>query len=236
SVASRSIIGDAASDFAVRARGATVARSGALLAPDVTVTAGRFGLHSEAVGPVRMASMGGKSREARRGGRLGSSAPPIHADVRSQLRMPASACVHVVDDDREVRESLGDLLRSMNYQVALYASASDFLKAELPDAPGCLVLDVRLPGTSGLELQEYLAGSNMNLPVILMTGFGDVPMSVRGMKLGAVDFLTKPIRNQDLLDAVAAAIRMDQERRRDSEQIDLLREKYARLTAREREV
>src|SRR5262249_21607342 len=108
--------------------------------------------------------------------------------------------------------------------------------AQLPDAPGCLILDVRLPGTSGLELQEYLASSNMNLPIILMTAFGDVPMSVRGMKLGAVDFLTKPIRNQDLLDAVAAAIRMDQERRRDIEQIGLLREKYGRLTARERQV
>jgi FixJ family two-component response regulator len=124
----------------------------------------------------------------------------------------------------------------MNYQVALYGSASDFLKAELPDAPACLVLDVRLLGTSGLELQEYLASINVNLPIILMTAFGDIPMSVRGMKLGAVDFLTKPIRNQDLLDAVAAAIRMDQERRRDLAQIALLREKYARLTARERQV
>jgi len=180
--------------------------------------------------------MGGTSREAPRGVRLRSPAPPIDADSQSPLRTPASAFVHVVDDDITVRESLGDLLRSMNYQVTLYGSASDFLKVELPDAPACLVLDVRLPGTSGLELQEYLASINVNLPIILMTAFGDIPMSVRSMKLGAVDFLTKPMRNQDLLDAVAAAIRMDQERRRDIAQIAPLREKYARLTARERQV
>jgi FixJ family two-component response regulator len=124
----------------------------------------------------------------------------------------------------------------MDYQVALYGSASDFLKAELPDAPSCLVLDVRLPGTSGLELQEYLASVNLRLPIILMSGFGDIPMSVRAMKLGAVDFLTKPIRDQDLLDAVAAAIRMDQDRRQRIAEIAQLREKYGCLTARERQV
>ena len=144
--------------------------------------------------------------------------------------------VHIVDDDRAVRESIGDLLRSMDYQVSLYGSAADFLKVELPDAPACLVLDVRLPGTSGLELQEHLASIDVGLPVILMTGFGDIPMSVRGMKLGAVDFLTKPIRDQDLLDAVAAAIRKDQDRRQEVAQIVRLREKYALLTARERQV
>ena len=116
------------------------------------------------------------------------------------------------------------------------ASASDFLKVELPDVPACLVLDVRLPGTSGLELQAYLAGINVGLPVILMTGYGDIPMSVRAMKLGAVDFLTKPIRNQDLLDAVAVAIRKDGDRRLESAHIAQLREKYALLTARERQV
>ena len=150
--------------------------------------------------------------------------------------MSSMAFVHIVDDDRAVREALGDLLRSMDYQVALYASASDFLKVELPDAPACLVLDVRLPGTSGLELQAYLAGINAGLPVILMTGFGDIPMSVRAMKLGAVDFLTKPIRDQDLLDAVAVAIRKDQDRRRDIAQITQLQEKYRLLTTRERQV
>ena len=150
--------------------------------------------------------------------------------------MSSMAFVHIVDDDRAVREALGDLLRSMDYQVALYASASDFLKVELPDAPACLVLDVRLPGTSGLELQAYLAGINAGLPVILMTGFGDIPMSVRAMKLGAVDFLTKPIRNQDLLDAVAVAIRRDLDRRQEIAQIAELQEKYGLLTARERQV
>jgi FixJ family two-component response regulator len=180
--------------------------------------------------------MGGRNREAWHDIRFRSSALQIDSGVGKQLRMPCSAYVHVVDDDRTVLESLGDLLRSLDYQVALYGSASDFLKAELPDAPSCLVLDVRLPGTSGLELQEYLASVNVRLPIILMTGFGDIPMSVRAMKLGAADFLAKPIRDQDLLDAVSAAIRMDQDRRQDIAEIAHLRDKYACLTARERQV
>ncbi|MBR0697360.1 response regulator transcription factor [Bradyrhizobium lablabi] len=150
--------------------------------------------------------------------------------------MSSAAFVHIVDDDLAVRESLGDLLRSVDYEVALYGSAAEFLKVELPDAPACLVLDVRLPGTSGLELQEYLKSVDVYLPVILMTGFGDIPMSVRGMKLGAIDFLTKPIRDQDLIDAVATAIKIDQERRQDMAQVAVLREKYELLTARERQV
>ena len=150
--------------------------------------------------------------------------------------MSFSAFVHIVDDDKAVRESLGDLLRSMDYQVTLYGSAAELLNVQLPDAPGCLVLDVRLPGTSGLELQEYLTRVNIRLPVILVTGFGDIAMSVKGMKAGAVDFLTKPIRDQDLLDAVAAAIRLDKGRRQKVAQIAQLRERYARLTPRERQV
>jgi FixJ family two-component response regulator len=150
--------------------------------------------------------------------------------------MSSSAFVHVVDDDKAVRESIGDLLRSMGYQILLHGSASEFLDAELPDAPSCLVLDVRLPGTGGLELQEYLTRINIRMPVILMTGFGDIAMAVRGMKAGAVDFLTKPIREQDLIDAVATAVRMDQERRQDLVQIIQLRERYALLTSRERQV
>ncbi|WP_177242973.1 response regulator [Bradyrhizobium sp. Gha] len=150
--------------------------------------------------------------------------------------MLSSAIVHIVDDDKQVRESLGDLLESVDYCVALYGSASDFLKAKLLDAPACLVLDVRLPGTSGLELQEYLTKINVGIPVILMTAFGDIPMSVRGMKLGAIDFLTKPIRDQDLLDAVAAAVQKDRERRADLAQLAELQEKYALLTVRERQV
>jgi FixJ family two-component response regulator len=150
--------------------------------------------------------------------------------------MSSTGFVHIVDDDLAVREALGDLLRSVNYQVALYTSAADFLQVELPDAPACLVVDVRLPGTSGLELQAYLASINVGLPVILMTGFGDIPMTVRAMKLGAVDFLTKPIRNQDLLDAVAVAIRKDRDHREETALIAELREKYGLLTARERQV
>jgi FixJ family two-component response regulator len=162
--------------------------------------------------------------------------PSIDSSVEKRLGMSSTVFVHIVDDDSAVRDSLGDLLRSLDYEVALYGSAADFLKVELPDAPACLVLDVRLPGTSGLELQEHLASINVRLPVILMTGFGDIPMTVRGMKLGAVDFLTKPIRDQDLLDAVANAIRRDQDRRQDVAQTAELREKYSLLTARERQV
>jgi FixJ family two-component response regulator len=160
----------------------------------------------------------------------------VASDVGNELKMSLAAFVHIVDDDRAVREALGDLLQSVDYRVALYASASDFLKVELPDAPACLVVDVRLPGASGLELQEHLASINVGLPMILMTGFGDIPMSVRAMKRGAVDFLTKPIRDQDLLDAVAVAIRRDQDRRQDVAHIAQLQEKYALLTARERQV
>jgi FixJ family two-component response regulator len=148
----------------------------------------------------------------------------------------SSAFVHVVDDEKGVRESIGDLLRSTGYQVLLHGSASEFLRAELPDAPSCLVLDIRLPETGGLELQEYLTRINIRMPVILMTGFGDIAMSVRGMKAGAVDFLTKPIRDQDLIDAVATAVRMDQDQRHSLVQIIRLRERYALLTPRERQV
>jgi FixJ family two-component response regulator len=150
--------------------------------------------------------------------------------------MSSSIYIHIVDDDEAVRESLGDLLRSMGYEVMLYGSTSEFLKVELPDAPACLILDIRLPGTSGLELQEYLRRIDIRLPVILMTGFGDIPMSVKGMKAGAVDFLTKPIRDQDLLDAVTTAIQIDKSRRQEAGQIAQLRERYASLTSRERQV
>jgi FixJ family two-component response regulator len=153
-----------------------------------------------------------------------------------QLTMSPLSFVHVVDDDRAVRESLGDLLRSMDYQVMLHRSATEFLNVELPDAPACLVLDVRLPGTSGLELQAYLTSLDIALPVILVTGFGDIPIAVKGMKGGAIDFLTKPIRDQDLLDAVAAAIRVDQSRRHEIAQTAALRERYALLSPRERQV
>ena len=153
-----------------------------------------------------------------------------YARFQEKLTVPAPIFVHVVDDDKTVRESLGDLLRSMDYQVRLHGSVAEFLDAELPDAPSCLLLDVRLPRTSGLELQDYLARKDIRLPIILMTGYGDVPMSVKAMKAGAVDFLTKPIRHQDLLDAVATAIRMDHDQRQKAERISELRKRYELLT------
>jgi FixJ family two-component response regulator len=186
-------------------------------------------------GPLR-SSMGGRKHNAWRGAGSRSSVQKTDSHIGKKLKIPSTAFVYIVDDDEAVRESLGDLLRSIDYQVVLYETAADFLKVELPDAPACLVLDVRLPGTSGLELQEYLTSINIGLPVILMTGFGDIPMIVRGMKLGAIEFLTKPIRDQDLLDAVAAAVRMDQDRRADIARSAELREKYGLLTARERQV
>jgi FixJ family two-component response regulator len=179
--------------------------------------------------------MGGGEHGSWRNPHVHCPGSPIGHGAGERLKV-LPVFVHIVDDDRAVRESLGDLLRSMDYQVMLHGSASEFLDVELPDAPACLVLDVRLPGTSGLELQEYLTRSNISMPVILMTGFGDLPMTVRGMKAGAVDFLTKPIRDQDLIDAVAAAVRIDQDRRHDLLQITQLRERYALLTLRERQV
>ena len=124
----------------------------------------------------------------------------------------------------------------MDYQVMLHGSATEFLTADLPDTPSCLALDVRLPRTSGLELQDYLRTVNNKVPVILITGYGDVPMSVKAMKAGAVDFLTKPIQHQSLLDAVAAAIRKDRERRQKVAQIAKLQKRYMLLTPRERQV
>jgi len=180
--------------------------------------------------------MQGEKHHARRDVHFLSPTSPIHPIPGEQLGMPASVFVHIVDDDEVVRVSLGELLCSMDYQVTLYGSAAEFLNVELPDAPACLVLDVRLPGTSGLELQEYLTRVNIRLPIILMTGFGDIPMSVKGMKAGAVDFLTKPIRDQDLLDAITAAIRKDIDRRDDSAHLAQLQEKFALLTTRERQV
>jgi FixJ family two-component response regulator len=161
---------------------------------------------------------------------------PPSRPFESQLRWSSSHFVHIVDDDRSVRESLADLLRSMDYQVVLHCSASDFLSVCLSDAPTCLVLDVRLPGRSGLELQEELARLNISIPIILMTAFGDIATAVKGMKAGAIDFLIKPIRHQELLDAVAAAIQVDEGRRQEIAQIGKLREQYALLTPRERQV
>jgi len=114
--------------------------------------------------------------------------------------------VYVVDDDSAVRESLDSLIRSIGFGVQTFSSAHEFLRSKLPDAPGCLVLDVRLPGLSGLDLQHELTAADIHIPIIFITGHGDIPMSVRAMKAGAVEFLTKPFREQELLDAIAKAI------------------------------
>ncbi|MGN6090883.1 MAG: response regulator transcription factor, partial [Luteibacter jiangsuensis] len=133
-------------------------------------------------------------------------------------------------------EALASLFRSVGLQVATFANAADFLARDNADAPGCLVLDVRLPGVSGLDFQAQLAAMDNRLPVIFMTGHGDIPMSVRAMKAGALDFLSKPFRDQDMLDAVTAAIERDAADRRNAMALDTLREAYASLTPREREV
>jgi FixJ family two-component response regulator len=180
--------------------------------------------------------MAGGKHDVRNGAEDLSFMVPIRPHPKEQLKMSSSVSIHIVDDDKSVREALGNLFRSIGYQVALHPSASEFLNSELTDTPACLLLDVRLPGTSGLELQRYLNRLNIGMPVILMTAFGDIPMSVTGMKAGAIDFLTKPMRDQDLLDAVAAAIRFDQDRRQEVAQTAGLRERYSKLTPRERQV
>jgi FixJ family two-component response regulator len=151
-------------------------------------------------------------------------------------RMSEAAVIHIIDDDESMRAALDSLLRTVGLAAAPHASVSEFLAAKKPDVPGCLVLDVRMPGISGLDFQEKLSGFGIHLPVILMTGHGDVPMSVRGMKAGAVDFLTKPFRDQDMLDAIATAVGRDRARRDAEAAIIGLREKFTTLSLREREV
>jgi FixJ family two-component response regulator len=146
------------------------------------------------------------------------------------------AVVFVVDDDPSMRRSLETLLRSVGLDVRLFSSAHEFMQAERPDVPGCLVLDVRLPGMSGLAFQEELAKTGVALPVIFISGHGDVPMTVRAMKAGAVEFLTKPFDDQVLLDAIHAAIERDRARRRDAASLAALMARYRQLTERERQV
>jgi FixJ family two-component response regulator len=144
--------------------------------------------------------------------------------------------VFVVDDDSSVRASLKSLLESIGLHVELFESADDFLKSNIPDTPCCLVLDVRLPGLSGLEFQEELAKAGLNFPIVFLTGHGDIPMTVQAMKAGAVEFLTKPCRDQDLLHAVRTALDRDRVRRRDQMHAARLRAQSDSLTAREKEV
>jgi FixJ family two-component response regulator len=144
--------------------------------------------------------------------------------------------VLVVDDDAAMREALRSLLQSVDLRVEMFHSAAAFLQADLPTAPSCIVLDIRLPGQSGLELQAELIREDIRIPIIFMTGHGDVPMSVKALKAGAVDFLTKPFRDQDLLDAISAAIDFDRKRRgEETKRLDL-RAKYDALTAREQQI
>ena len=147
-----------------------------------------------------------------------------------------TALVYVVDDDASVRTAIGRLLRSVGLEIQLFASATEFLAFTRPERPGCVVLDVRMPRLSGLDLQQELAAAGAALPIIFVTGHADVPMSVRAMKAGAVDFLPKPFHDQDLLDAVQRAIAADRERRRHESELAAVRNVYETLTPREREV
>jgi FixJ family two-component response regulator len=144
--------------------------------------------------------------------------------------------VFVVDDDASIRASLESLMRSVGHEVRTFASTQDFLAAERTDLPGCLVLDVRLPGTSGLQFQRELEALSLQIPIVFITGHGDIEMSVAAMKAGALEFLTKPIREQALLDAVHRGIELDRQNRAEAALLAELRERFASLTLREREV
>jgi len=144
--------------------------------------------------------------------------------------------VLVIDDDPDVREGLRALLQSVNLESRAYTSAPEFFRSKLPDQVSCLILDVRLPGLGGLDFQAELAKVNVNIPIIFITGYGDIPMSVKAMKAGAVEFLTKPVREQDLLDAVRAALNQDRERRKSEERMHDLHARFEALSQREQEV
>jgi FixJ family two-component response regulator len=152
---------------------------------------------------------------------------------------PAAAAepiIFIVEDDESLREALESLFRSVGLKVEMFSSAAELLRSTFPDVESCLVLDVRLPGLSGLDLQAELVKANIHIPIIFMTGHGDIPMSVQAMKAGAVDFLPKPFRDQDMLDAVAMALERDRQQRRAANQLSNLRACFETLTQREREV
>jgi FixJ family two-component response regulator len=148
----------------------------------------------------------------------------------------ADAIVFVVDDDASARQSLKNLIGSVGLRVEAFASAQDFLRSKLSDAPACLVLDVRLPGLSGLDLQKRMAGAGIAIPIIFITGHGDIPMTVQAMKAGAVEFLTKPFRDQDLLDAIQQALDRNRAAREQQGEIEELHSRLDSLTPRERQV
>ena len=159
-----------------------------------------------------------------------------HRHLRYFVTIPEEPTVVVIDDDEEIREGLQGLLGSVGLRVELFASVQEFLGSARPDHPGCLVLDVRLPGRSGLDFNDDLASANVQMPVIFISGHADIPMSVRAMKAGAVEFLTKPVRHQDLLDAIQRALDQDRSRREDDKAVAELRASLDTLTPREREV
>jgi FixJ family two-component response regulator len=144
--------------------------------------------------------------------------------------------IFIVDDDASAREGIEDLLQSVGLRVMSFGSPQDFLKSVRPDAPGCIILDMRLPNTSGLDFQKVLIDAGIELPVIFITGHGDIPMSVMAMKSGAIEFLTKPFREQSMLDAINAGIEKDQQRRREMRLISELKQRFESLTPRERDV
>jgi FixJ family two-component response regulator len=148
----------------------------------------------------------------------------------------AESIVLVIDDDASVREALSSLIRSVGLQAKVFASAPEFLRSKLPDCPSCLVLDVRLPELSGLDFQNDLAKANIGIPIVFITGHGDIPMSVKAMKAGAVEFLTKPFRDQDLLDAIRLGLERDHARRENAKIVSDVRAKFEALTPREQEV
>lgn len=148
----------------------------------------------------------------------------------------ANAIVLVIDDDPALRTSIGRLLRSLDLDARLFASISEFLESDPPNGPTCLVLDVRLPGRSGLDLQRQLAMANQEIPIIFITGYGDIPMSVQAMKSGAIEFLTKPFRDQELLSAIQLGLSRDRARRENEEALVALRKRFASLSPREREI
>jgi FixJ family two-component response regulator len=159
-----------------------------------------------------------------------------HPIPPSSLAAGKEPTVYIVDDDKSLRDALSSLLRSVGLRVQLFGSAPELLQSKLAETTSCLVLDIRLPGVSGLDFQSELAKANIHVPIIFMTGHGDIPMSVRAMKAGAIDFLTKPFRDQDMLDAVTRALERDRITRESEAAISDIRARFESLTPREREV
>jgi FixJ family two-component response regulator len=174
-----------------------------------------------------------------------ASRRPILLPAMTRVRSPGSSApatkeeqpvVYLIDDDESVREGMADLLRSVGHNVQSFGSAQEFLDSKRPDVPGCIVLDVRLPGPSGLEFQRTLTRSEIHLPIIFISGHGDIPMSVRAIKSGALEFLTKPVHEQQLLDAVQTGVEQDRARRQQARSVAELQERFGSLTPREREI